>query len=510
MKWKISLISSSANHEPISLSHNELITLGRDRLTKITDAKVSRKQVELVADCDSEDGHVVVSLVGKFAQLNDEVLKKNRKYIMKSGDMLSLKTNGFKYELKVETAGSANEKRLKNKFKSDDPDTDANTSSKALQPLVKAFWEEVDDGHLLVYHSEGLVSRAKIAGFDLDDTVITTKSGKVYPENMLDWKFLFHDVPKKLETLHQDGYKIALFSNQLGIKRGKIEAKDFKEKLEKVVKQLGVPVQAYIATGTGFYRKPCHGMWKRLIGSNDNIEINLAESFFVGDAAGRPKDWLPKKKKDFSCSDRLFSMNNGLKFQTPDEYFIGQKPAKFTLPDFIVFTLFVEDFFYNSSFLLQIIVMVGCPASGKSYFVKTYLVPLGYQRINRDTLGTWQKCVKKCEDALKMKEKVVVDNTNPDVESREKYLKVARQMNVRCRCFVMTSSFEHSRHNEKFREMTDKQHQQINEMVFNSFKSKFKEPDLSEGFDEIVHVNFIPKFATEKDRSLYNQYLLEK
>lgn len=60
----------------------------------------------------------------------------------------------------------------------------------------------------------------------------------------------------------------------------------------------------------------------------------MDKSFYCGDAAGRPENWAPKKKKDFSCSDRLFAKNFGLKFYTPEEHFLGQKPVPFNLPEF--------------------------------------------------------------------------------------------------------------------------------------------------------------------------------
>ena len=44
-----------------------------------------------------------------------------------------------------------------------------------------------------------------------------------------------------------------------------------------------------------------------LIQCNDGIEVNIEQSFYVGDAAGRPAGWAPGKKKDFSSSDRLVS-----------------------------------------------------------------------------------------------------------------------------------------------------------------------------------------------------------
>ena len=33
---------------------------------------------------------------------------------------------------------------------------------------------------------------------------------------------------------------------------------------------------------------------------------------FVGDAAGRAKNWAPGKPKDFSCGDRMFGFNIGI------------------------------------------------------------------------------------------------------------------------------------------------------------------------------------------------------
>ena len=42
----------------------------------------------------------------------------------------------------------------------------------------------------------------------------------------------------------------------------------------------------------------------------------------------------------------------------------------------------------------EMVVMVGCPASGKSTIRKKFLEPHGYVAVNRDTLGTAEKCLK--------------------------------------------------------------------------------------------------------------------
>ena len=42
----------------------------------------------------------------------------------------------------------------------------------------------------------------------------------------------------------------------------------------------------------------------------------------------------------------------------------------------------------------EVVLLIGPPASGKSTFVKKYLIPHKYVHINRDTLQTQEKCLK--------------------------------------------------------------------------------------------------------------------
>ena len=48
----------------------------------------------------------------------------------------------------------------------------------------------------------------------------------------------------------------------------------------------------------------------------------------------------------------------------------------------------------------------------------------------------------------------------------------------------------------------------IKKLLF--YRKNFVEPKISEGFNEIVKVNFIPKFVDSKKRQLYNMFLIEK
>ena len=49
----------------------------------------------------------------------------------------------------------------------------------------------------------------KIAAFDMDGTLITTASGRVFAKDRDDWKMAFPEVPGRLKELaNREGYKV--------------------------------------------------------------------------------------------------------------------------------------------------------------------------------------------------------------------------------------------------------------------------------------------------------------
>lgn len=138
---------------------------------------------------------------------------------------------------------------------------------------------------------------------------------------------MWHDsVKPKLEEFAQKGFKIIIFTNQAGVESGKVTISDLQKKFKLIQEYLGIPIIFLAATQSDKFRKPAVGMWELL---KDRIfkgsKIDMGESFYCGDAAGRPA--TATRKKDFTDTDIKFAANVGLKFYTPEQFFLGEKDA---------------------------------------------------------------------------------------------------------------------------------------------------------------------------------------
>ncbi|XP_078151750.1 phosphoesterase isoform X2 [Carex rostrata] len=169
---------------------------------------------------------------------------------------------------------------------------------------------------------DGLHDSAKIAAFDFDGCLANTNVRRTGANA---WSLMYPNIPMKLKELYNDGYKLVIFTNESNIDRWKNKrqvAVDSKiGRLENFIKCVELPIQVFIACGISnkgqnadAYRKPSIGMWTLLKEHfNSGVAIDMHQSFYVGDAAGRAGD--------HSDADREFAKAIGLKFYAPEEYF---------------------------------------------------------------------------------------------------------------------------------------------------------------------------------------------
>ncbi|AEO68556.1 d1ec0031-a820-4fe0-b96a-bb7d288df731 [Thermothielavioides terrestris] len=374
--------------------------------------------------------------------------------------------------------------------------------------------------------------RSKIAAFDLDSTLITTASGKRHADDPADWKWWHHCVPGRLQQLYnEEGYQVVIFTNQGGLvlhpdpkakapKNSKNRVPAFKQKCNAVLSQLGIPITLYAATGQDIYRKPRPGMWTEMKDDYDLAEsdIDHENSVFVGDAGGRIAELKAGNTapKDFSCSDRNFAHNIGIKFQTPEEFFLGEQPREFARDFDLANFPFVEQDGEDSAGLTKandkdIVLFVGPPGAGKSTFYWKYLKPLGYERVNQDILKSKDKCFKAAADLLHAGDSVVVDNTNADTETRSQWVALAHKHKVPIRCLWFKTPLQLCEHNAAVRSMNKQlnpeSRQGLPKLAFTGFASRFKEPRIEEGFQDIVPVEF--KFrGTKEEYDIWGRYWL--
>ena len=246
----------------------------------------------------------------------------------------------------------------------------------------------------------------KIAGFDLDNTIIVTNSGKIFPKDKDDWKFIDSVIISRINSLTD--YNVVLFTNQKGI-NNRLGFDNFTEKVMKIIKSFSINISVFISYQDDFYRKPLTGMWDLV---SEYCNINKKESFYVGDAAGR--------KNDFSNSDINFAYNIKITFLLPEE-FIQNKVIKYTTKN----TLNIKDWLSIRKPIikkekLELVLLVGYPGCGKSTFSKKYYNDYVY--INQDTDKTRDYSINKIKQAVKEKKSIIIDNTNLSYEHRLEFI----------------------------------------------------------------------------------------
>jgi bifunctional polynucleotide phosphatase/kinase len=396
-------------------------------------------------------------------------------------------------------------------------------------------WTKVENENGTMYYHlpEKKYNSEKLLILDLDWTLIQPQLGNVFPLSEDDWSFRFPT--KKINEYYAKGYKIVVFSNQMATFEGKlnIDFEGFKRRWTNISNGLNVPAYILIASKDDFYRKPLIGMWEYVCSDlNGDVKVDKKQCIFVGDAAGRSKG--DKNKADFSDSDLKMALNAGIDFQTPEQFFKGEKYDKAA----VIARINAKSF--DSALYLQklpeikkknqsnwdkleklftgqiknaprVLMFCGSPSAGKSSLgrrVVDFATDSGnkWQLFSLDIIKTKEK-MKQLMNKVLMDENgggVIVDCTNGNVNPRTEWIQMAQMFNSSIWCLRLITEKNLSFHLNNLRKArcgADPNYGSkfIPNVAIHRYFKSYEEPQLEEGFDEILNFEVEPIFKTKKE-----------
>jgi bifunctional polynucleotide phosphatase/kinase len=263
----------------------------------------------------------------------------------------------------------------------------------------------------------------KIIIFDLDGTIIKTKSGKTFPINSNDWIFNYDNVINIFNTLKNDTI-IGIISNQKGIK-SEFQMTEWQSKLNNIMKQINFHF-IFASFKDDRYRKPMIGSWIYIKEYLKGLDIRSDEIIYVGDACGR--------EKDHNDTDIKFALNCNFKFYTPEKFFkihVGKQIATITYPELVYYTKIdfnniiegiTNNFKENDKVLIT---MIGFPACGKSFIRKLLINEYPkFKYNNKDDIKNKvinNNLVLKHDASINF---IIDDNTNMSLKNRKDLFKI--------------------------------------------------------------------------------------
>ena len=324
----------------------------------------------------------------------------------------------------------------------------------------------------------------KMAGFDLDYTIIKTKSGNIFPKDKNDWELLNNLIkPKLLELSNHPEYIIVIFSNQKGIgnsKKSDVAIKDFQDKIHNIRKLLGFDFIFIASLEDDIYRKPRIGMFDYLKSENGlKIKIGKFGSFYVGDMAGR--------KGDKYDTDLKFALNLNVNFMTPEQYFINKDHNEKTT----IYGYRLDNFSTNTKINInpesnKMVIISGYPGAGKSHLAKKFTLESmnnkSFELFSRDKLQN--KFHKKLEEAMELGTPVVIEGLYADNNARSELKNLAAKYHYNTVYVLVKTSYELAYHLNLFRSLYQNKNK-VPEIVYMKYRKIFEYPEQSD-WGEII------------------------
>lgn len=346
----------------------------------------------------------------------------------------------------------------------------------------------------------------RLALFDLDSTLIETKSGKTFPQNKDDWKWKFSEILKVLKEKCKKDDFVCVISNQKGIMKKEEKKNAFFDKVKMIndeMKKEGIDMNWFVSLEEDYYRKPWTGSFHFIKSElkKRNIKIQKSGSFFCGDAAGR--------SKDFSQSDMFFAHNCGLTFYTPEAFFLDEAMPVLSLPKRPYLDCVVKELPKIKVSNLFFVMISGAPASGKSYLAEKMQEKYGGVILESDKIKTHEKMLKKMEEALSNIKSVFIVGTYPKRAIREMFLKkvkeISKEIVTYSICTKTTKDFIN--HLNSFRvEISENKIKKIPEVAYRVYEKDRDSIISSEGFSSVVDYEPCLHFDNKRTEEIFHYY----
>lgn len=276
--------------------------------------------------------------------------------------------------------------------------------------------------------------------FDFDHTIVKPKNGKPFPSDKNDWEFNRKCVPNKLRDVSKT-HQMVIVTDQ---------SKPFKiEMIRNVVKELGINFNIVIGLEKE-YKKPDNRFFLKCMPEFKAKDYD----FFVGDAAGRIEDW--------SDVDKNFAKNIGVEFIPTDIYFEKEEIKE------------ISGIYHKNH--IEVVIMVGLPGVGKSYFSNKFLEPYNYAIIESDVYKTPKKMLSIAEKELEKKKSIVFVATNVTREKRKIYIDFAKNKNIDLRCIWLNNTLQNILDRNKGRPKP------VPNVAIYTANKRFEIPSENEGF----------------------------
>lgn len=356
----------------------------------------------------------------------------------------------------------------------------------------------------------------KLALFDLDNTII-----KYNRSNKSDITLFNQYVVNTLLMLQYNDFSIIIITNQLNLK----SINDFTKKIECILHKLSIlTIPFFISINDDQYRKPRIGILEMICKKILNVNISELDklSFYCGDAIGR--------ENDFSDTDFKFALNAGLNFISPEDMFIDNF---INIDNLDYFKIYKKEFSYpniiNPIYNLQynaiineikkinttenklIIILIGSPASGKSYFSNKISNDLN-QICQIEIITMDNKTNKQYKESIlefiNKSNIIILDSTNRTKKGRMDLISYINKKidNINYISIDMTIEKKLALHLNTFRNIYQIKRQpfkNIPDIAIHAYYKKYEKPELSEGFNSLFEIQFSNENVHSKYMKMY-------